>query len=93
MGPVVPVGVGVGAGAGVGAGGQSPSQSLHLNLPGVGVGAGLREGPSGGLTHPGKRDSIAMLDDVGGEWEREGLGRGLEERLEILVGGSAKVAG
>lgn len=84
-------------GVGVGAGGQSPSQSLHLNLPGMGVGAGagagLREAPSGGLTHPGKRDSIAMLDDVGGEWEREGLGRGLEERLEILVGGSAKVAG
>ncbi|KAH7915497.1 hypothetical protein BJ138DRAFT_1109553 [Hygrophoropsis aurantiaca] len=31
------------------------------------------------------RDSIAMLDDVGGEWEREGLGRGLEERLEALM--------
>lgn len=76
MNSVVPVGAG------------SPSQSLHLNLPGV----GLREGPTGGLTHPGKRDSIAMLDDVGGEWEREGLGRGLEERLEILAGSSAKVA-
>jgi len=23
-----------------------------------------------------------MVDGVGGEWEREGLGRGLEERLE-----------
>ncbi|KAJ8594108.1 hypothetical protein M405DRAFT_809773 [Rhizopogon salebrosus TDB-379] len=31
------------------------------------------------------RDSIALLDDVGGEWEREGLGRGLEERLETLM--------
>lgn len=31
------------------------------------------------------RDSIAMLDDIGGEWEREGLGRGLEERLEALM--------
>ncbi|EGN94617.1 hypothetical protein SERLA73DRAFT_171568 [Serpula lacrymans var. lacrymans S7.3] len=31
------------------------------------------------------RDSIAVLDDVGGEWEREGLGRGLEERLEALM--------
>ena len=39
----------------------------------------------GSLTHVGKRDSIAMLDNVGGEWEREGLGRGLEERLEALV--------
>ncbi|OAX34179.1 hypothetical protein K503DRAFT_869088 [Rhizopogon vinicolor AM-OR11-026] len=31
------------------------------------------------------RDSIAMLDDIGGEWQREGLGRGLEERLEALM--------
>ncbi|KAF8964591.1 hypothetical protein BDZ97DRAFT_1919011 [Flammula alnicola] len=41
--------------------------------------------PTGGLTHAGKRDSIAMLDNLGGEWERQGLGRGLEERLEALV--------
>ncbi|KAG2151684.1 uncharacterized protein EDB93DRAFT_1320570 [Suillus bovinus] len=35
---------------------------------------------------PGRRrDSIAMLDDVGGEWQREGLGQGLEERLEALM--------
>lgn len=34
----------------------------------------------------GNRDSTAMsLDDVGGEWEREGLGKGLEERLEALI--------
>ena len=31
------------------------------------------------------RDSIALLDDMGGEWEREGLGKGLEERLEALM--------
>jgi hypothetical protein len=44
----------------------------------------------GGVTHPGKRDSIALLDNVGGEWEREGLGRSLEERIEkeLSVGGS-----
>ena len=35
------------------------------------------------------RDSIALLDDVGGEWEREGLGKGLEERLEALMVGRA----
>lgn len=46
---------------------------------------GFALGPTGGLTHPGKRDSIAMLDNVGGEWEKEGLGRGLEERLDALV--------
>jgi len=28
--------------------------------------------------------AVGILDDVGGEWEREGLGRGLEERLEAL---------
>ena len=44
------------------------------------------------LTHIGKRDSIAMLDNVGGEWEREGLGRGLEERLEALVIPGAMIA-
>ena len=37
------------------------------------------------MTHAGKRDSIAMLDNVGGEWEKQGLGKGLEERLEALV--------
>lgn len=42
-------------------------------------------GPIGGLTHPGKRDGIALLDNLGGEWEREGLGKGLEERLDALV--------
>lgn len=26
-----------------------------------------------------------LVSDVGGEWEREGLGRGLEERLETLM--------
>jgi len=46
---------------------------------------GFSLGPSGGVTHPGKRDSIALLDNVGGEWEREGLGRGLEEVLDALV--------
>ena len=56
-------------------GGSSKAPSLH----------GFSFGPTGGLTHPGKRDSIAMLDNVGGEWEKEGLGRGLEERLDALI--------
>ncbi|KAF8143324.1 hypothetical protein K438DRAFT_1876151 [Mycena galopus ATCC 62051] len=34
----------------------------------------------------GGGDEDRMMDDVGGEWEREGLGRGLEERLEALQG-------
>jgi hypothetical protein len=32
-----------------------------------------------------KRES-ALLDDVGGEFEREGFGMGLEERLEAVIG-------
>lgn len=35
--------------------------------------------------HGHTRDSMAVLDDLGGEWEREGLGKGLEERLEALT--------
>lgn len=27
--------------------------------------------------------SLSLMDDAGGEWERQGLGRGLEERLEM----------
>lgn len=38
------------------------------------------------------RESIALLDNVGGEWEREGMGKGLEERLEELSA-SASVGG
>ncbi|KAF8120905.1 hypothetical protein EV363DRAFT_1367189 [Boletus edulis] len=38
-----------------------------------------------GSIHGKDRDSIALLDDIGGEWEREGLGKGLEERLEALM--------
>ncbi|KAJ7252093.1 hypothetical protein B0H12DRAFT_1118395 [Mycena haematopus] len=34
----------------------------------------------------GLGDEDRMMDDVGGEWEREGLGKGLEERLEALQG-------
>ena len=39
----------------------------------VGPAADVKE-PSGGIP-----------DDMGGEWEREGLGKGLEERLEALM--------
>ena len=38
---------------------------------------------------PMRKDSVGMtaLDDVvGGEWEREGLGKGLEERMDVLYG-------
>ncbi|KAG5634426.1 hypothetical protein H0H81_002041 [Sphagnurus paluster] len=31
----------------------------------------------------------AGADDVGGEWEREGLGRGLAERIDVLYGAQA----
>ncbi|KAJ7354556.1 hypothetical protein DFH08DRAFT_1077231, partial [Mycena albidolilacea] len=54
-------------GASASAGG-SGAPSLRNFIFGAGAGAG------------GEDDR--MMDDVGGEWEREGLGRGLEERLE-----------
>ncbi|KAI0646194.1 hypothetical protein C8Q79DRAFT_909472 [Trametes meyenii] len=39
----------------------------------------------GAPTYVLERDGAAgVADDVGGEWEREGLGKGLEERLEAL---------
>jgi hypothetical protein len=44
--------------------------------------ASLHGAPLGG--GGGARDSVS-LDDIGGEWEREGLGKGLEERLEALM--------
>jgi hypothetical protein len=34
----------------------------------------------------GERDS-GVFDNLGGEWEKEGMGGGLEERLEALLGG------
>jgi len=33
-----------------------------------------------------------MLDNIDGEWEKEGLGRGLEERLDVLVDPPAAMA-
>ena len=37
-----------------------------------------------------KEPTGGVGDDVGGEWEREGLGRGLEERLEALMVGPGR---
>ena len=36
----------------------------------------------GGPAADVKEPSGGASDDIGGEWEREGFGRGLEERLE-----------
>jgi len=36
------------------------------------------------------RDSGAF-DDIGGEWEREGMGGGLEERLEACLGSQVQL--
>lgn len=47
--------------------------------------SGFTAAQNQGGSHGNNRDSILMLDDAGGEWEREGLGRGLEERLESLL--------
>ncbi|KAJ7633499.1 hypothetical protein DFH06DRAFT_1303530 [Mycena polygramma] len=71
----------------------SPATS-PAHIPGVadgvaGTGAGSAYGGSGA---PSLRnfafgpEEDRLMDDVGGEWEREGLGKGLEERLEALQG-------
>lgn len=49
--------------------------------------AGVIEGRALG---GGDRDSMGF-DDLGGEWEREGMGGGLEERLEALLAGGVGV--
>ncbi|KAF8901401.1 hypothetical protein CPB84DRAFT_1777777 [Gymnopilus junonius] len=61
---------------------QSGPGSATPSLRGFPISLG---GPTSGVTHAGMRDSISMLDNVGGEWERQGLGKGLEERLDALV--------
>ena len=61
------------------------SLSQHLGSGSIHGSPFVANSGHGSLPHVGKRDSIAILDNVGGEWEREGLGRGLEERLEALV--------
>lgn len=55
-------------------------RNVSMSMMTVGVGA-----PTGGTTHSGTRENAALFDNVGGEWERQGLGRGLEERLDVLV--------
>ncbi|KIM78092.1 hypothetical protein PILCRDRAFT_90830 [Piloderma croceum F 1598] len=52
--------------------------------------AGVIEGRGLGV---GDRDSVGIFDDVGGEWEREGMGGGLEERLEALLAADAGLNG
>jgi len=44
-----------------------------------------RDGDRERTVSGGDRDSVMLLDDLGGEWAREGLGKGLEERLEALM--------
>jgi len=65
---------------------SAPEPPPHL--PSV-LGVPQAHGAAAAHAHPApstfERDAAAgMVDDVGGEWEREGLGRGLEERLEAL---------
>ncbi|KAJ7028585.1 hypothetical protein C8F04DRAFT_1398907 [Mycena alexandri] len=76
----------------------SPASSPS-HIPGVSISTGTSTDPTtagsayGGSGAPSLRnfgfglgDEDRTMDDVGGEWEREGLGKGLEERLEALQG-------
>ncbi|KAK7458121.1 hypothetical protein VKT23_010029 [Stygiomarasmius scandens] len=75
--------------AGSSSAGGSPPYSplispLVLGAPGTGASVGGAS-PSKSPAMGAGADSLIMLEDlVGGEWEREGLGRGLEERLERI---------
>ncbi|KAJ7162226.1 hypothetical protein C8R46DRAFT_346193 [Mycena filopes] len=77
----------------------SPATS-PAHIPGVAISTGADPSATttagsayGGSGAPSLRnfgfgigDEDRTMDDVGGEWEREGLGKGLEERLEALQG-------
>ncbi|KJA15997.1 hypothetical protein HYPSUDRAFT_71681 [Hypholoma sublateritium FD-334 SS-4] len=72
-----------------GAGSAAPS----VRGMSIGSGLGLSVPPPVPVQHAHGTGALALLD-LGGEWEREGLGRGLEERLEgeaPLVGGATSM--
>lgn len=66
-----------------------PQAQAHLLAGASGSSTGSVHGVAGVL-HADRDPATGMVDDVGGEWEREGLGRGLEERLESLLVVSGK---
>jgi hypothetical protein len=41
----------------------------------------------------GEKGCVGVFDDFGGVWEMEGMGEGLEERLEALLGAGVAVTG
>ncbi|KAL0576426.1 hypothetical protein V5O48_005562 [Marasmius crinis-equi] len=60
-----------------------PSDSSYVH---AGSNAPSIKGSPGVATAASVKEREPLDDLVGGEWEREGLGRGLEERLEAIVG-------
>jgi len=59
-----------------------PQAQAHMHATATASSAGSIRNAAGLLD----QDAAGMAaDGVGGEWEREGLGRGLEERLESLM--------
>ncbi|KAJ6456376.1 hypothetical protein C8R45DRAFT_576933 [Mycena sanguinolenta] len=69
---------------------SSPAHIPGVSITDPSVGSASAYGGSGAPSLRnfgfGLGDEDRMMDDVGGEWEREGLGKGLEERLEALQG-------
>ncbi|KAF9522180.1 hypothetical protein CPB83DRAFT_864890 [Crepidotus variabilis] len=60
-------------------GGSRAPSIRQMSLGSVGA------SPFGGIVHPNAKENIALLGSMSGEWEREGMGMGLDERLEGLV--------
>ena len=69
----------------------APSRPLSTYSIGTSGGFSLSGGGGrgGGLGEEQQGVGKRLKDDIGGEWEREGFGKGLEERLEELMVGKA----
>jgi hypothetical protein len=70
----------------------SGASSVHgLSLSAAGSPTGHGHG-FGSTSHAARRERESSLlvpgEEAGGEWEREGMGMGLEERVEVLLGAS-----
>jgi hypothetical protein len=88
--PHLPSVLGLAAAAQDGRHAGSSASSVHgvpLGNSPIGTGHGHGFGASGHAAR-GQRESVLLVpgEEAGGEWEREGLGMGLEERMEVLLG-------
>lgn len=71
--------------------GSAASSVRGLALGSTGHVHGFGGAGASHATHRGRESALpGATDSVGGEWEREGMGMGLEERLEALIGNASR---